>query len=841
MKTIKMLVLGGTLLALSSFAQPTVTIQPTNLVVAPGGNGGFTAVVTGTGPFTYQWLFKGTNLPARLISTFAGGGVGDGGAATNAAVASPLGLAADRFGNVFIADNGDYRIRCLATNGIITTVAGMGTFGFSGDGGLATSAMLSGEQGVTVDAAGKVFIPDYYNSRIRCVDTNGIITTVAGTGSKAYSGDGGPATKAGVPYPVDVAVDGCGNLFVVDAYNNRIRKVATNGVITLFAGNGSGTYAGDGGPATNASLYQPEAVAVDAAGNVLIADQNNFRIRRVDTNGIITTVAGTGTYGHTGDGGPATNAEIKSVASVGLDGANNLYIPDGGDLRRVDTNGIITTVAGTGTNGYTGDGGPATNALISCGYVAADLVGNVYFSDGGDKVVRKVDLTGTISTVAGNGSATYAGNGCAAVNAELYYPVAVALDPAGDVFITDQSNVRVRKVDTNGIITTIAGIGLNGYTGDGGPGVNARLYEPMGVAADAAGDAFIADEWNYRVRMVVPSDIITTLAGGGMGNPANGAVATNVDLSGPKGMVVDNAGNVVFTDYESVYSVGTNGLMHIVAGTGYGGFLGDGGPATAAEFNSPFGLAVDLSGDLFIADTGNQRVRKVDTNGIITTVAGNGTNGFAGDGGAATNARLYNPSGVAVDTAGTLYIADELNNRIRAVRAGGAISTVAGNGSNSYSGDGGGATNAALSEPNGVAVDGAGNLFIADTDNHRIRKVTPFASLPTLWLNNVTTNNAGNYQVIVTGADGSMTSVVATLTVSLGPPTFAGWLLNSDRSLTLNLTCPAGSAGRLWAATNLVPPISWQPVSTNPSGGNWQYTESNTTALPSRFYRLSSP
>ena len=398
------------------------------------------------------------------------------------------------------------------------------------------------------------------------------------------------------------------------------------------------------------------------------------------------------------------------------------------------------------------------------------------------------NLPNIITTVAGNGSYNFSGDGSAATNANMRYPSGVAMDKAGNLFIADANNYRVRKVDTNGLITTVAGNGSIGYSGDGGTATNAAIYYPAGVVVDAAMNIFIADYYNNRIR-----------------------------------------------------KVDTNGIITTVAGNGSSGYSGDGGAATSATLDDPIGVAVDAGGNLFIADYYNSRIRKVDTNGIITTVAGNGNYGFSGDGAAATNGSIRYPYGIAVDNAGDLFIADYYNYRIRKVDANGIITTVAGNGINGYAGDGAVATNAKLSEPVSVAVDAANNFYIADTQNNRIRKVSAFASLPTLTLNNVTTNNVGNYRVIVTSPSGSVTSVVATLTVTLGSPAFASTVLNLDGSLTLNLTGLSGNTSRLWAASNLVPPVIWQAISTNFSGGNWQFCETNTATLPSRFYRLSSP
>jgi uncharacterized protein (TIGR03437 family) len=332
------------------------------------------------------------------ITTVAGNGTqgfsGDGGPATSASLYDPVGVTLDASGNLFIADDYHNRIREVSASGIITTVAGNGTNSFSGDGGPATSASLNFAPGVTLDASGNLFIADFDNNRIRKVSANGIITTVAGNGSQGFSGDGGPATSASLYGPFGVALDASGNLFIADSENNRIRKVSTSGTITTVAGNGTyGVFSGDGGPATSASLNLPIAVTVDSSGNLFIVDAQNNRIRMVSASGIITTVAGNGTRGFSGDGGPATSASLFSPFGAAVDSSGNLFIADGNNnrIRKVSANGIITTVAGSGNQGFSGDGGPATSAsLYLPNSVAVDSAGNIFIGDTGNNRIRKV-------------------------------------------------------------------------------------------------------------------------------------------------------------------------------------------------------------------------------------------------------------------------------------------------------------------------------------------------------------------------------------------------------------------------------------------------------------------
>ena len=614
-----------------------------------------------------------------IVETVAGGigPNGDGGAATAAQLYGPTGVALDGAGNLYIGDTFNQRIRKVDAAGVITTVAGNGTEGDSGDGDAAVEAQLNHPVGVALDGSGNLYIADTRNHRIRKVDSAGVISTVAGTGMEVYGGDGRAAVTAALRHPTGVALDGSGNLYIADWRNNRIRKVDAAGVISTVAGDGPDGYGGDGGPAVGARLCRPQGVALDGAGNLYIADMWNHRIRKVDAAGVISTVVGDGTEGYGGDGGPAVEARLNEPRGVALDGAGNLYFADTRNqrIRKVDAAGVISTVAGDGTFGYGGDGGPAVAARLNSPYgVAPDGAGNLYIADFGNNRIRKVDAAGGISTVAGGGSSL--GDNGAAVAARLNSPFGVAPDGSGNLYIADTGDQRIRKVDAAGVIFTVAGDGTSGYNGDGGPAVAAQLWSPNSVAVDGAGNLYIADSFNQRIRKV----------------DAAGGIST-------------------------------------VAGNGTRGSGGDGRAAVAAQLNSPLGVALDGAGNLYIADRGNNRIRKVDAAGAISTVAGDGRQGYSGDGGAATAARLNSPFGVAPDGAGNLYIADAGNQRIRKVDAAGVITTVAGNGMEGSGGDGGPAVEAQLFSPSGVALDGAGNLYIADTRNNRIRRVSPPPSI----------------------------------------------------------------------------------------------------------------
>jgi sugar lactone lactonase YvrE len=770
---------------------------------------------------TYGDVVFQVNAVTGDITVVAGNGT------SGANLNLPSGVAVDENFNLYIADTFSNVIRKVdVATGSIATVAGDGTKGYGGDGGPATWAELNNPYGVALDSAGNLYIADTLNNRIRKVDVaTGIITTVAGNGSKSFSGDNGPATSAAVNNPYGVAVDSAGNLYIADTLNNRIRKVnASTGIITTVAGRSQfGLFSGDNGPATSAELNNPYGVAVDSFGNLYIADTLNNRIREVNAStGIITTVAGNGTsgYGYI-DGVPATSAELTPpYGGVAVDNDGNLYIPNlyspaddvtvtrkvesaAGDalfpttsigststrnvLVELTADQTVNSIAASGSQG--GAQEYQVGSVTGCTVGGANSAGTictvpVQFSPafpGKREVALKVTtntgtyflgmsgigtgpetalIPGTISTAAGNGTIDFGGDGGLSTSAKTNTPFATAVDSAGNLYIDDALNNRIRKVNAStGTITTVAGNGTAGYSGDGGLATSAELNEPAGVAVDGAGNLYIADRFNNRIREVNASTgIITTVAGNGTpGYGGDGGPATSAELNLPSGLAVDSAGNLYIADklnnrIREIYA--WSGIITTVAGNGTQGYSGDGGPAIAplvpppspgappekpgAQLNQPFAVAVDNAGNLYIADTLNNRIRKVNAlTGILTTVAGNGTQGFSGDNGPATSAELYEPFAVTVDSAGNLYIADTFNDRIREV-IGGLIKTVAGNGTpgvcNSacaYTGDNGPATSAELYEPFGVALDSAGNLYIADTNDSVIRKVN-VSSTPNL-------------------------------------------------------------------------------------------------------------
>jgi sugar lactone lactonase YvrE len=661
--------------------------------------------------------------------------------------------------------NSQYQASATVVNSqaYITSVVGAKS---TGDGGPATAAMLSVPAAIALDNSGDLFIADSPSyCVIREVNlASGVITTVAGDGEAGFSGDGGAATAAQIGVVTGLAVDNSGHLFLADSDSDVVREVnLSSGIITTVAGQGQNPgFSGDGGPATAAQLDQPTGVAVDAAGHTLyIADQLNNRIRKVDLTAsvpTITTVAGDGTAAYTGDGAAASLAELNGPRGLALDASGNVYIADTSNycVREITiSTGKIATVAGNGTepnssvSPYGGDGGQATAAqLETVQGVSVDASGNLLIATGDNRVRRVNASSHVITTVAGDGTDIYNLDGSAATACSVGAVTSVVADASGNLFLAESDHYRVREVlASNQTIHTVAGLTYN----DGGQANAAYLDYPTAVAVNSSGNLFIADSSMSVVREVnMSTGIITTVAGNGTaGFSGDGGQATAAELDVPDGLAVDSSGNLYIADSDNcrVREVNlTSGIITTIAGSdSVGDYAGDGGPATAAKLAYPAGLLLDGAGHLYIADNGNCVVREVNLNlttPTITTFAGTGAFGYSGDGGQATAAALGTPDGLAIDGSGDIYISDPQNRVIREVTPAGIISTFAGSSTFTGStGDGGQATAAEFMAPEGLAVDASGNLFIADAGDHRIREV----NISTGVINTVAGNGTWDY------------------------------------------------------------------------------------------------
>jgi trimeric autotransporter adhesin len=738
---------------------------------------------------------------SATITTYAGPSLPTSGSqATAQPIGVPQGVAPDHSGGFYISSSTQDRIYRVGPDGVLTVIAGNGLPGFEGDGGPATSAQFNYVHGLAVDGAGNLYIADTNNNRIRKITPGGVITTVAGKGTWGASGDGGPAVSAQLAGPRGLAVDAAGNLLIADSGNNRIRRVSPAGIITTIAGT-KGGIGGDGGSATAAELNYPVAIAVHPNGNLFIADRYNHRVRMVNAAGVISTIAGS-TAGFDGDGGPAPQAKLFDPRGVAVDAAGNVYIADAGNnrIRMVDNAGIIRTVVGSASAGFSGDGGPAALAQISLPVeLAVDERGNLLIADRGNFRVRQVNSEGIITTVAGIND-----DGGLATSAQLNYPNGVAADAAGNIFIADTDSQRIRRISADGIITTVAGNGAAGFRGDGGPATSAQLNYPSAVAVDAFGNLFIADTRNQRIRKVTPAGTIVTVAGNGSaGFSGDGASALLARLNDPRAVAADSEGNLFIADSGNhrVRKVNLAGVISTVAGIGTSGFAGDNGPAAQAQLAFPTGVAVDSTSSVFIADSYNNRIRVVGPDGIIRTLAGAGTYGFSGDGGPASAAKLASPNNLFVDAGGNVFIADTDNQRIRSVTRDGIIHTVAGNGAAGFAGDGGPATAATLSFPFAVAIDGTNTLFIADTFTSRIRKV--------IFSNNTLTviNRGGGTTLTTPGTSPSLLTGYGRIQATPGavPSGFAIFSYRSQDYLISETGVPASAplrSGRIYAEVN---------------------------------------
>ncbi|MBI4874531.1 MAG: hypothetical protein HY822_07855 [Acidobacteria bacterium] len=727
-------------------------------------------------------LFCGL-LPAQSgsgyrIDTEAGGYLlGDNGPATAALLWSPEKAITGPSGVIYISESEGHRIRRVSPSGVMTTFAGTGTPGFAGDNDAATAAQLNGPTGMALDAQGNLYVADTRNGRIRRITPAGIITTVAG-------GAAGQQLSA----PRGLAFDAAGTLYITDSASGQLLQLTTAGKLELIA----------------VGLSSPGGIAVDSSGNLFIADSGHHVVQRLSVDGTSGVVAGSGVAGYAGDRGLATapEARLSFPTDVAVDRLGTLYIADTWNhrIRKVIRQGndyLLFTEAGGGPNTaqaaeYAGDpmlgplGGPRGVWLDSAGVlfiadtgygVVRRLVPGVYVPDAGMGGVGRLE-PGRISTVAG--ASRSRGDGGPATSASLYFPRNVALDAFGNLLIADTDNHKVRRVASGGTIATLAGTGLGGLAGDGGAAALAELALPSGLAVDAAGNVYIGDTGSARLRQVRPAgDIFTLVGANGPGGAGDGAGASNAQVTTINGIALDSAGNIYLADTNNhrIRKISRDNVIERFAGTSSAGTGAD-GSAILSAINAPLGVAAGRDGTVYFTDTGNHRVRRVLANGRVETIAGTGFPGYSGDGGAATAARLSSPGGIAVDAEGNVFVADSGNHRIRHITSGGLIRTIAGSGLAGFSGDGGSALTAQLSSPMGLAVDSRGTIHVADRANHRIRRLSVDTSAGRLEI--VSGNNQSGSTgarlpvpltvrlVSATGAPVAGTSIAFTVTRGVG-------------------------------------------------------------------------
>ncbi len=822
----------------------------------------------------------------------------------------PTAAIKDGAGNIYIAAQDTAYVYKLSTTGVLSVFAGMGYGGYAGDGKKAINALIGGVAGLAIDSKGNIYLADAVGSRIRMVSPAGEITTVAGNGTKCdhagVCGDGGPALKANLNLPEAVAVDKAGNIYIADMTDNRIRVVNTGtasitiagvaipaGDIATVAGNslpcpnsqGTKPTCGDGGVASKAYLTMPYGVAVDSLGNLYIADTHDQEIRVVAAGqSDIATFAGNGLscfnqHSGCGDGGPPTSALLWAPKGVFTDAAGDVYIADTSSNRiryvAKGSNVITTLVDTTGGQGFSGDTGAATAALTDGPVgIFADASGNLLVADTGNQRVRSVTAgtTPTINTIAGGG---LGGDGGLPTAATLANPWSVAEDHAGDLYIVDQGNNRIRKITnpglSNAVITTVAGTGNAGFSGDGGLATSAMLNAPSSIALDTAGNLYIVDSNNLVVRVVNTGTTtitfgsganIVTIAPGNIatvfGNNTASCVATAAcgDGGPPLGAIfqfplfvtLDGANNVYVSDYQGAkvreWNVSTN-TVSTVAGTGFPGYRGNGGLATLARINHPAGVVVTSTGEVVIDDQWDDTVQYVASSGDIETYALTTAAKFAGDGGLCTAASMFNPLALAIDPGNDVFISGGNDNLVqRCSAATGIFSTVAGAPTRSYqgafAGDKGPAIDARMSNL-GALVDGKDNLYVADGGNNRIRYV-PLApavsfSTSTMFLGEWPLGKTGTaVPLTITGAGGADLSVSGYSFTGPNAGDFSvqtngcTGLVSPQASCTVQLVMTPSAYGPETATLNVADNVTGSPqtVALTGSGPNFSISDSPT-------------
>jgi sugar lactone lactonase YvrE len=657
-----------------------------------------------------------------MLEAFVGNTDGWGtvdGTGTQAAFYMPFGMVVDSQGNLFIADTRNHTIRKITPASVVTTFAG--TAGVSGvTDGTGSAALFLNPQGMTVDAADNLIVADTSNHTIRKISPTGVVTTLAGTGASSGSADGTGAA-ARFSHPQALAVDSLGNIFVADSNNHTIRKIDTSHVVTTFAGlaGASGTTDGTG---SSARFDLPAGIVVDADDNLYVADSNNHSIRRITPAGVVTTVAGTPGSNGTTDGS-AASASFYRPQQIAIDATGNLYVADSQNqtIRVLSSGGIVSTLAGTANTAGSADGnGPAARFSRPFGVAVNRSSGVVYVSDTFNSGIRAIATNGDVTTLAG-GPARSGWVDATGTAARFASPRGLATDSSGNLFVADTSNHVVRKVDASGVVTTFVGSGSSTGSSDG-TGTAALFAGPYSVSVDAANNLYVADSGNNAIRMVTPAGVVTTLAGGAWGsNDGTGAAS---QFAGPYGLTADASGNVYVAD------TGNHTVRKIVVATGevttLAGSAGVHGSIDAtgasAQFNQPFAITYDgFTGNLFLADSSNHQIRQITPAGVVTTLAGTATTPGSTDG--TGTAALFNyPRGLTSDHAGNLYVADSINNTIRKiVIATGAVSTLVGRaGSIGFSG---GALPGSLAYPEGVTLHG-GVMYISTRAG--VVKVTDF-------------------------------------------------------------------------------------------------------------------
>jgi sugar lactone lactonase YvrE len=653
----------GTAYVVTVTAQPSAPAQTCLLANATGSAG-----ITSASAISVTCT---TDLIALLAGQLGGSGNIDG-VGKNARFSWPGGAAIDNAGNLYVADRTNQLIRKITPAGVVSTIAGIAGVVGAAD-GPGNTATFNSPNSVAVDSAGNLFVADSLNNTIRKISAAGVVSTLAGTVGQIGWTDG-PGSTAQFSDPMGVATDGAGNVYVADSSNSAIRLILPTGVVSTYAGSPSNGGSGDG-TGSAAQFVFPLAIASDGNGNLFVVDSITQTLRKIAPGAVVTTLAGSPRLVGSADG-VGSAARFNNPSGVTVDGNGNIYVADFSNytVRKVTPAGVVTTLAGVALQRGTTDG---AGNLARFGYVAAiitDAAGNLFVGDVGYNTIRKVDTGANVTTFAGTAVSPGSADGTRAA-AQFNNPQGVTVDPTGTLYLADNGNYTIRVITPTGTVSTLAGtVGVFGASD--GSGSNARFGYIGGIAADANSNVFVADEQYDTIRKVTPTGIVTTIAG--------------------------RAGVTGSTD----------------------------GVASSALFKGPSGAVIDGQGNLFIADTGNYTIRKIDAAGNVTTFAG--TSGAYGHlDGTGSAARFASPKGLAIDSSGNIYVSETINNTIRMITPNGTVTTLAGQSFSTGSADGTGSA-ALFNGPTSLAVDSQGDVYVADTGNYTIRKITPAGVVTTI-------------------------------------------------------------------------------------------------------------
>lgn len=687
-------------------------------------------------------------------------GVGPGSTDANGSAArfgGPFAVAVDSSGNIYVADSGNHTIRKITPAGIVNTLAGSPGNPGSAD-GAGSVARFKNPEGIAVDGSGNAYVADSGNSTVRMITPGGIVSTLAGNPGQTGSADG-TGTAALFSDPVGVTVDSNGIVYVADPNNNNIRKIASGGVVTTLTGSVNNRGSSDGNLST-AQFNAPFGLAVDNNFNLYVVDSLNSTIRKIAPDGTVSTLAGSAQQtGYTDGTGSVARFFLPRSLAVNANGI--VYVADFQNdvIRMITPGGTVTTLAGSPRIFGSSDGiGSAARFNYPFG-VAADAFGNVYVADTNNCTIRKISSGGSVTTLAGSPSP--GSNDGTGTESRFDLPLGTAVDANGNVYIADTSNQTIRKIAPGGVVTTFAGSAGNSGNSDG-TGSTARFNAPNGLAVDSTGNIYVADTLNNSVRMITPTGVVTTLATG---------------FNFPTAVALDGNGNVYVADSHNgdVRKIAPGGVVTTVPGSA--------GSTDAVGLGySGSGVAVDLSGNVYT--TYDDTVRMITPTGVATTLAGS-VNITGDNDGTGSAARFNFPTGLTVDKNGNLFVADLGNNTVRKVTSGGVVTTLAGRSGIFGSSDGTGSA-VLFSYPAGIALDAGGNLYVADYENNTVRLGTPTTRTPqTITFNPVPDQTLGSAPVALAATDDSGAPII--YSVLAGPATITGNLMTFTGTGSVNI------------------------------------------------------